>query len=112
MSGAPLRLLMLLILLLSGLHTAEPADASVTHHADSAHILFHEERGQVLDDDGSGSQQDADLHGSHHNCPVASDQALSGSHDLGRSEEHTSELQSLMRNSYAVFCLKKKKTNT
>src|SRR3546814_6988349 len=29
-----------------------------------------------------------------------------------RSEEHTSELQSLMRNSYAVFCLKKKKTPT
>src|SRR3546814_8432325 len=29
----------------------------------------------------------------------------------GRSEEHTSELQSLMRTSYAVFCLKKKKTN-
>src|SRR3546814_8505309 len=28
----------------------------------------------------------------------------------GRSEEHTSELQSLMRNSYAVFCLTKKKT--
>src|SRR3546814_10096053 len=27
-----------------------------------------------------------------------------------RSEEHTSELQSLMRSSYAVFCLKKKKT--
>src|SRR3546814_4176878 len=27
----------------------------------------------------------------------------------GRSEEHTSELQSLMRSSYAVFCLKKKK---
>src|SRR3546814_1292998 len=29
--------------------------------------------------------------------------------DLLRSEEHTSELQSLMRISYAVFCLKKKK---
>src|SRR3546814_4603912 len=28
-----------------------------------------------------------------------------------RSEEHTSELQSLMRNSYAVFCLNKKKNN-
>src|SRR3546814_7712175 len=27
-----------------------------------------------------------------------------------RSDEHTSELQSLMRNSYAVFCLKNKKT--
>src|SRR3546814_1405218 len=30
--------------------------------------------------------------------------------DLVRSEEHTSELQSLMRTSYAVFCLKKKNT--
>src|SRR3546814_4140215 len=37
---------------------------------------------------------------------------LPGPHDLHsllRSEEHTSELQSLMRISYAVFCLKKKK---
>src|SRR3546814_5614478 len=30
----------------------------------------------------------------------------------GRSEEHTSELQSLMRISYAVFCLKKKNNDT
>src|SRR3546814_8265991 len=30
---------------------------------------------------------------------------------MSRSEEHTSELQSLMRISYAVFCLKKKKYN-
>src|SRR3546814_2932909 len=30
--------------------------------------------------------------------------------EIGRSEEHTSELQSLMRISYAVFCLKKKNT--
>src|SRR3546814_1494752 len=38
-----------------------------------------------------------------------------GTDDVGlrqRSEEHTSELQSLMRISYAVFCLKKKKTTT
>src|SRR3546814_10677803 len=33
-----------------------------------------------------------------------------GSGAVSRSEEHTSELQSLMRISYAVFCLKKKKT--
>src|SRR3546814_2121744 len=32
-------------------------------------------------------------------------------HTMGRSEEHTSELQSLMRISYAVFCLKKKNNN-
>src|SRR3546814_7313796 len=31
---------------------------------------------------------------------------------MPRSEEHTSELQSLMRNSYAGFCLKKKKQKT
>src|SRR3546814_7790723 len=34
---------------------------------------------------------------------------ISGRDALPRSEEHTSELQSLMRISYAVFCLKKKK---
>src|SRR3546814_7448524 len=37
--------------------------------------------------------------------------SLSGmAQSFGRSEEHTSELQSLMRISYAVFCLKKKHT--
>src|SRR3546814_6335025 len=39
-------------------------------------------------------------------CPVRSS---SSSRRPNRSEEHTSELQSLMRISYAVFCLKKKK---
>src|SRR3546814_1834493 len=37
--------------------------------------------------------------------------AVSTVERLWRSEEHTSELQSLMRISYAVFCLKKKNTN-
>src|SRR3546814_6073849 len=37
---------------------------------------------------------------------------LSQGKSKDRSEEHTSELQSLMRISYAVFCLKKKKTHT
>src|SRR3546814_1572162 len=37
---------------------------------------------------------------------------LPGEVEQGRSEEHTSELQSLMRISYAVFCLKKKKKPT
>src|SRR3546814_6119739 len=39
--------------------------------------------------------------------PSAGDGAGHGLADRGRSEEHTSELQSLMRISYAVFCLKK-----
>src|SRR3546814_1614523 len=41
-------------------------------------------------------------------CPHARLDA--SEHHVGRSEEHTSELQSLMRISYAVFCLKKKTT--
>src|SRR3546814_13260874 len=40
---------------------------------------------------------------------VAALQDFSGLRRRFRSEEHTSELQSLMRISYAVFCLKKKK---
>src|SRR3546814_10855682 len=39
------------------------------------------------------------------------DDALHETIGLNRSEEHTSELQSLMRNSYAVFCLNKKNIN-
>src|SRR3546814_2512177 len=39
-------------------------------------------------------------------------QAVLAVRKLQRSEEHTSELQSLMRISYAVFCLTKKKKNT
>src|SRR3546814_2018628 len=45
-----------------------------------------------------------------HNIAEQKDDDADGhqSDDNGRSEEHTSELQSLMRISYAVFCLKKK----
>src|SRR3546814_4402786 len=39
-------------------------------------------------------------------------EAAAGTRCALRSEEHTSELQSLMRISYAVFCLKKKKKST
>src|SRR3546814_7245664 len=43
---------------------------------------------------------------------LGADGQPSGTAPFGeRSEEHTSELQSLMRISYAVFCLKKTKTN-
>src|SRR3546814_1478139 len=43
---------------------------------------------------------------------VTRDRAVDTQQLAPRSEEHTSELQSLMRISYAVFCLKKKKANT
>src|SRR3546814_9848236 len=40
---------------------------------------------------------------------IARTVAFLAADDAGRSEEHTSEIQSLMSNPYAVFCLKKKK---
>src|SRR3546814_6497577 len=46
----------------------------------------------------------------HRALDAADDDAILRGQPLARSEEHTSELQSLMRISYAVFCLKKKKT--
>src|SRR3546814_3962434 len=58
-----------------------------------------------------GRRGDGREHGRPRHEPVEAAQAsdVTGSH---RSEEHTSELQSLMRSSYAVFCLNKKKDNT
>src|SRR3546814_4900332 len=41
-------------------------------------------------------------------CGAPVGDAFAACAEIARSEEHTSELQSLMRNSYAVFCLKKK----
>src|SRR3546814_1535651 len=44
--------------------------------------------------------------------PMPAESSLPSVESATRSEEHTSELQSLMRISYAVFCLKKKNTGT
>src|SRR3546814_3081907 len=54
----------------------------------------------------------SDTHGeikSMHTAQAARGRGVARRMLAHRSEEHTSELQSLMRNSYAVFCLKKKK---
>src|SRR3546814_9525280 len=48
---------------------------------------------------------------SHRPRPHGAGLCHPGAGECGRSEEHTSELQSLMRNSYAVFCLKKNTYN-
>src|SRR3546814_4121721 len=51
-------------------------------------------------------------HQTEQSALVADALGLSVRAEIRRSEEHTSELQSLMRISYAVFCLKKKTKNT
>src|SRR3546814_962147 len=56
------------------------------------------------------AQQHAPAAAGQVSCDAAAiDAAADDQYVAGRSEEHTSELQSLMRISYAVFCLKKKK---
>src|SRR3546814_7291107 len=60
-----------------------------------------------------GSPFNADVAGDfcvNEDKPQLPNSALQGTVRTTRSEEHTSELQSLMRISYAVFCLKKKTT--
>src|SRR3546814_2412544 len=64
------------------------------------------ERPRQMIDDGDSEQLFAVA-----KTPVAHIQPRAFEEGVERSEEHTSELQSLMRISYAVFCLKKK-TNT
>src|SRR3546814_8617071 len=82
------------------LRIIEPVDADDQAAADPAlaHALLHVAGG------GAACAGDEILR-------VDSDRAGDRADRAPRSEEHTSELQSLMRISYAVFCLKKKKNN-
>src|SRR3546814_1550793 len=59
---------------------------------------------------GPRNQSGVTGYGAFAYIPACASQLASRNH-LVRSEEHTSELQSLMRISYAVFCLKKTKKN-
>src|SRR3546814_2307600 len=87
-------------------HRGQGVDALVEHHRD----------GESRDREGKGGEQAADQRADdqHGNAGRRSEQHRRDVIDAGkrpdRSEEHTSELQSLMRISYAVFCLKQKKT--
>src|SRR3546814_4729982 len=60
-------------------------------------------------DDGSVSSLDLKALPGIDKDPLARLRKAAGKEPLKRSEEHTSELQSLMRTSYAVFCVKKKR---
>src|SRR3546814_5076141 len=75
------------------------------HHGCDLRCVGGELR-QEYRDGGDGEQQENRVQPGQTAGPVADELR----HAV-RSEEHTSELQSLMRISYAVFCLKKKKTN-
>src|SRR3546814_1123227 len=76
---------------------AEQRDARIEDRLrDARATLVDHRRGAAREDDATGSH------------PFEGFLGRVERRDLARSEEHTSELQSLMRISYAVFCLKKK----
>src|SRR3546814_3690452 len=65
----------------------------------------------LVDTSGAFPGVQAEERGQAEAIARSTDQCLALGVPMVRSEEHTSELQSLMRISYAVFCLKKKKKN-
>src|SRR3546814_1117095 len=77
-----------------------------THRISSPKIAIH--RGARRSTSGAGRYASSSFTTHCTGCTNIASTACAST----RSEEHTSELQSLMRISYAVFCLKKKKHNT
>src|SRR3546814_5758599 len=73
--------------------------------AGGAAVGVEDHRGVVVQAGGALFEQRADQ---HHAVLLRQPREAFGAGAGNRSEEHTSELQSLMRISYAVFCLKKK----
>src|SRR3546814_1073037 len=72
------------------------------------HVIMCDSKGVIYQGRTEGMNQWKSAHAADTDARTLAD-AMDGA-DLFRSEEHTSELQSLMRSSYAVFCLKKKNT--
>src|SRR3546814_9815345 len=104
---------------LTGLFTVEDqADAEATaaaaalaHQVEVARLEHAQPQRRAGQQDGVQREQGQGFGGHRRQANAARVGAAQKKRSIGgRSEEHTSELQSLMRISYAVFCLKKKKS--
>src|SRR3546814_5808194 len=80
--------------------------------ADKYDLEAAEQRLNVAGCPAIGEIGPAEVGARHHEFIVAGTSIVGIDPAMDRSEEHTSELQSLMRISYAVFCLKKNNTHT
>src|SRR3546814_6607565 len=94
----------LALLLFGSAACLSPAAALATQHQRQTYDMPAQDLGDALR--SAAAMADIELYASSRDLEGKTAPPLKG--EL-RSEEHTSELQSLMRNSYAVFCLKKKK---
>src|SRR3546814_10731317 len=86
-----------------------PSGASALLDSVAENLLVHSPEGATALGIDTGAR--AAMRGQLSDRSPAGVAALAETLKADRSEEHTSELQSLMRISYAVFCLKKKKNN-
>src|SRR3546814_3915693 len=97
------------VILRHALFEAFDALGDIAHHVGKA-ALAEQQQDQNPDDqpvpDAQTTHLNISLSRPYKNCALRMHVRRSKN---ARSEEHTSELQSLMRTSYAVFCLKKKK---
>src|SRR3546814_1757483 len=91
----------------------EPGEAMASRHERYAEILLkfadRRRQGRLGDMAGIGGAGEMPLFGERHEIGEMADEHFDPLAEH-RSEEHTTELQSLMRISYAVFCLKKQRT--
>src|SRR3546814_10856431 len=83
-------------------------DASVVSRAVPASALPHRRRWLGRMERGGQAQAQILYRGARWRIDLLCRSVVPDAERCGRSEEHTSELQSLMRRSYAVFCLTKK----
>src|SRR3546814_6215366 len=86
--------------------------AAVAHYSDHVAGMADEEQLSVAVRGGMGDADRVRRRAPRQQLRSRRVALLDRQFDDRRSEEHTSELQSLMRNSYAVFCLKKKTSST
>src|SRR3546814_4523174 len=102
------------LVLVDSRHGLKEIDLEIMKMLDDAAVSYHlvltkadKVKASELQDVEQRTAEEARKH------PAAHPEIITTSSETGlRSEEHTSELQSLMRISYAVFCLKKKKHTT
>src|SRR3546814_1736945 len=87
------------------------ADPAAFRRQPLVHLHEHVVSQILADREAGGGDGLAAFHAEHVEAEALAQFVEHRDRSAARSEEHTSELQSLMRISYAVFCLKKKKHN-
>src|SRR3546814_3914866 len=91
------------------MESAVDGDGSCSPHCNACGLVWFDRDIETAITRGGGMRHDVVVDPDDRITDFEVGRGRTKAHPCHRSEEHTSELQSLMRISYAVFCLKKKK---